>query len=90
MPTIPPSPRLPQNIDPHFHAPSTLPNQPSSGNSGSGSSSGGSDWQHLMVRFGEFIIGVVLIWVGIQAVVIKRPAAQTIIQTTGTVAKAVK
>lgn len=63
-------------------------NPPSSGSSGG--SSGGSDWQHLLVRGAEFVIGIVLIWVGIQAVVVKSKPTQTIIQTAGTVAKVVK
>lgn len=60
------------------------------GSPGTGGSSGGSDWQHLMVRGAEFIIGVVLVWVGIQAIVVKSKPTQTIIQTTGTIAKVVK
>jgi hypothetical protein len=43
-----------------------------------------------MVRGAEFIIGVVLVWVGIQAIVVKSKPTQTIIQTTGTIAKVVK
>lgn len=74
-------------------APGSLPNTSgpvgSPGSSQSGGASG-SDWQHLLVRIAEFLVGGILIYVGIQAVVVKSKPAQTIIQTTGTVAKVVK
>lgn len=60
-----------------------------SGGSGSGQASG-SEWQHLLVRGAEFIIGALLIYVGIQAVVVKSKPGQTVIQTTAGVARVVR
>jgi hypothetical protein len=61
----------------------------SSSNSGSSTASG-SEWQHLLVRIAEFVIGAALVVVGIQAVVVKSKPGQTIIQTTAGVARVVK
>lgn len=67
----------------------SLPNTSGGGSSGSPTASG-SEWQHLLVRGAEFIIGALLIYVGIQAVVVKSKPGQTIIQTTAGVARVVK
>jgi hypothetical protein len=88
MPPIPPQPRLPRNgVSANIGTPSRKGVSANIGGGSSGDSSGGSDWQHLLVRGAEFIIGVVLVWVGIQAIVVKSKPGQTIIQTTGAVAK---
>jgi hypothetical protein len=67
----------------------TVPGRnPSPGSSGSTDS--GSEWQHLLVRIAEFIVGVALVGIGIQAIVVKSKPTQTILQTSATVAKVVK
>lgn len=48
---------------------------------------GGSDWQHLLIRSAEFLIGALLVVVGVNAMIIRSKPGQTVIQTAGTVAR---
>ena len=89
--------RVPVSPSTGIHLPFNFANPPNyglnpnaGGSTGGSTAGGGSDWQHLLIRGAEFLVGAMLIVVGVQALIVRSKAGQTVIQTTGTVASVAK
>lgn len=71
-------------------SPSTTPPTQSSG--GASAQVGSNDWKNLFIRGAEFLVGLVLVVVGLQAIVgrskIVRETREVVIGAAGTAAKA--
>jgi hypothetical protein len=53
---------------------------------GGATPAGGNDWQHLLVRIAEFMVGATLIAVGINALIVRSKTGQTVINIAGATA----